>query len=115
MGNEKYNRKMYKRLEELASAGKTDYYSRFGKRFGYHGRSRALAEELGKCSDYSHKKYGLMITALITRKGTNNPGEGFFWCANTLGENVGRSNFNKGLFIAKQQYGIFAKYQNRRP
>jgi hypothetical protein len=79
-------------------------YSGGYERFGYNSENPAHRDEfhreLGKCSKYTHKNYGFMISVLIVKQDdTNLPGEGFFTLDRELDENVGITESEKIGFL----------------
>ncbi len=108
------NLRLYKKLQDVASAGKTITYEDLARKMGYSGpRDKNLHEDLGECSEFSLKKDGFMLSSIVVHKsGQPGPGEGFYLWARTLGLKVGRGVFNKTRFFQHQLDMVRVHYNN---
>ncbi|WP_417233620.1 hypothetical protein [Arthrobacter sp.] len=121
--------------EQLRSAA-MDYLVRLAREQGYcdySGFNRALTEAtalrgfdynqeseraavgrlLGEVSRQSHSENGIMLSALVTHKGSNNEGSGFYKLAAELGEMPSKPTADQKLEAMSTQMNKVYTYYRR--
>lgn len=73
--------------------------------FDYNQESgrAAVGRLLGEISKQSHAEHGIMLSALVTHRGSNNEGAGFYRLAAELGEMPGRPTADQKLKAMSDQ------------
>ena len=87
-----YAWKVYPKLVEVAIARSTIPYNKLMKEFGIHRMHIGLV--VGIISETEHMESSPLLSAIVVRKGTNNPGEGFWGLSvSTIPDNLKKAQW----------------------
>lgn len=80
--------------------------------YGQESERAAVGRLLGEISRQSHAENGIMLSALVTHKGSNNEGSGFYKLAAELGEMSARPTADQKLeAMSTQMNKVYAYYR----
>jgi hypothetical protein len=105
--------KVRRYLERLASAGEGIDYGNLMSEFDMSSTIPAdrkkIGRLLGKVSRQTWEERGVLLSVLVTRKGSHNPGPGFFDLAEELDDDY-ESAKSDSAYVNQQINEVFASY-----
>ncbi len=105
------NQKIYEHLKQVARNGDTVPYSDIAPMVGLDldnpGDRVRLSHFLGDISTYEHENGRPLLSAVVTHKGANEPGLGFFDMARDNGLHTGHSEMENLTFFAQELARVY--------
>lgn len=100
-------------LERLASAGEAVSYSvlmeEFGMKSSIPADRKKIGRLLGKVSHETWEERGVLLSVLVVRKGSDNPGPGFFNLANAIDDDYEDAK-SDGDYVMSKVNDVYASY-----